>query len=798
MTIHTMSMTGLGLLSLLLPLAAQEAGKQATESGDRAAQELGESLQPLSEAFAAQEAKKQDSLRRLIHELDSGTASRGGSAYKAYNSLRSLGSLMVPSLLAELDGMGPFGLMNASNLLASFPDESLGGLVERYLKDPSPARQEMAAGLLSKLAPEVRRKLYPLALASKRDKVRLDGLHVMIGVGSSRDAVMSKISRIYEEGRTPTRTSLMYVLREHDYTRNPKGRQLLEQAMKDPDSRLRRAAYDVFIVQAKDEDEPAALAMVAKMDDQDRESFASSVFGFNRKWPGVLMLGLGSEEVRSQMPNFLNRNGIRLSSEQIESLLLAKDLNLARFGLERLGIRKELVPRMKPLLTLMDHPDSWIRQQASRLLIDHGPLLVLEGGRLADIGRGTRNYAQQIAILERATRGHWSKEMFELWNQIEQSEREVPGWNPGGDKSNLANLMARKVTAQDWPLVEDFLRQAWQDPRVGQDQRRSPYYPRWKAVQVMWNAGYLGRDLQTKALAVVGATTEKIAMLIFDQIGEALVPGEERPDLEAALFQLIAAARKDERDVSRVQKRHGYPRGEILDSAFSLLGRLPGSDRDAELLSYIGDPDLEVASGASTALLARSKDRRAVYAAILESPHAQSLIMARMRDPLLAQDPKLRESIIGLLSNGLRTNWRQDQLAGFLGNLEEADRRELVRSLLTKGRKDLPWTTSIVLLGVLGDFKDPQYLPIYSLYLGDSKPEVRRHAILSIGRTFSPKAAPLLLEALKDDIAMNTSEAKAYLERIDEYLQARAKWTQRFGVKMPTTPEPSGPGRPKK
>jgi HEAT repeats len=758
---------------------------------------LGQSLKPLSSVFASQEAKKQDSLRRLIRELDLGPYSRGGAGAKAYNALRSLGSLMVPSLLAELDGMGPFGLMNASKLLASYPDESLGGLVERYLEDPSPARQEMAAGLLSKLAPESRRKLYPLALASKRDKVRLDGLYAMIGLGSSGEAVMAEIRRIYKEGRTPTRSSLVYLLGQHELLAKPSGRDLLRAAMLDPDRGLRESAFRVYVGHAKDEDEPKAMALMVKMDKYDRESFAELVMEAKRKWPGVLMMGLEFEDVRQQVPGFLNRMGIRLSAPQIESLIVSKDTNLVRLGLERLRVRKELVPEMKPLLALMDHPDSYVRQTATNLLSENGPLLVLEGGRLSKLRQGSR-FGGPIAVLEKAHSGHWSKEMLTLWEEIEQVERENPGLNVTGDKINLGRLMARKLTAADWPLVEHFLRQAWLDPRVAISIRSSHYYSRRNAAAALLNAGYLDRDLQPKALLLTSVTTEKIAMLIFDQVSESLVDGEARPRIEGALFQLIADASSNKRDSSQVQKRNAYPRGELLESSFSLLEQLPGSDRDAELLGFIKSPERQVASGASRALLSRTKDRNAVYAAILASPHAESLINRQLGDPLLAQDEKLRETIVVLLSKSLLKTVRHDQLEAFLRNLAPDERRTVLNSLLGKGAKGVSSNNKMVLLKVLGDFKDPSYLSIYEYYLADPQDPVRGEAIMSIGRTFSPKAAPLLLEALKDDFEDNSTMAKSYLMRIDEYLQEKAKWTERFGVRKPTTPGPSGPTHPKK
>lgn len=797
MTTIGTSLCGMGILALVLPLSAQKPGPQKPgqspqESGDRAAQELEESVQAGRVPEEAPKPVQSASLRRLIHDLDLGPSNqRGGKAATAYNSLRSLGTLMVPSLLAELDDLGPFGLMNASKLLMSYPDESLDTLVERYLRDASAARQEMASGLLGRLRPQARRRLYPLALESKRDKVRLDGLSAMISLGVEQKKVLSEVSRIYDQGRTSTRTSLLFRIGQSELVKTAQGQALLRRAMVDPEDRLRQVALSIFVEQATDKDEDEVLALLARLGPEDRRVAVKQSIDSGRRWPRVFMKALEFDDLRLAVPGLLNGRGVRLSAQQIQSLLGSQDLNLVRFALGRLAVRKELVASTKPLVELMAHPDYGIRSQATKLLVENGCLMLLESGRFLDLPGQNRTFSDQIKILERVPSGHWVKEMFEVWKNVEKAEILSPGLSLAVQKSSLARLMARQVRAADWPMVESFLRSAKEDPMVAKS-GKSGFSNRMLVVDRLLTAGFLTRDLQAKALLLIPSTSADVAMALFNRISEDLVPGEARPDIEGALFGVLSEMNKKEPRPEPRDLRNVLPRGELLPSIFQLLAVLPSSSRDAELVGLIDDADETMASGAVTALLQRSSDPRGVLAAMLESRHSEVLLKWNLQRNELAQDKDLREKTIAKLETGLLDHVSTGLLEDFLENLRKSDRSQVLIKLLGHGGRKLDPGAARTLLSSLGRYREERYLPIFQEYLSHRDDEVRSQAIEAIGKTFSPKAAPLLIEALKDEA--NAETAREYLVRIDEYIQEKIKWQKRFSG---LTPMPAGPSVPK-
>jgi len=785
----------MGILALVLPLSAQKAGQPPQESGDRAAQELEESVQAGRVPEKAPKPVQSASLRRLIHDLDMGPANQGGNAATAYNSLRSLGTLMVPSLLAELDDLGPFGLMNASKLLMSYPDESLDTLVERYLKDASAARQEMASGLLGRLGPLARRRLYPLALESKRDKVRLDGLSAMISLGVEQKQVLSEVSRIYDQGRTSTRTSLLFRIGQSELVKTAQGKALLGRAMVDPEDRLRREALSIFVEQATDKDEDEVLTLLARLGPEDRRVTVEQSIDSGRRWPRVLMKALEFDELRSRVPGLLDRRGIRLSAQQIQSLLGSQDLNLVRFALGRLAVRKELVASMKSLLELMAHPDYGIRSQATNLLVENGSLMLLESGRFLDLTGQSRSFSDPIKVLELVPSGHWVKEMFEVWENVEKAEILSPGLSLAVQKSSLARLIARQARAADWPLVERFLRTANEDPQVATS-RKSGFSNRMLVVDSLLTAGFLTRDLQAKALLLTPITSSDIATALFHRISEDLVPGEARPDIEGALFGVLSEMNKKEPRPEPRDLRNSLPRGELLPSIFQLLAVLPSSSRDADLMGLIDSADETMASGAVTALLQRSSDPRGVLAAMLESRHSEVLLEWNLQRRELAQDKDLREKTVAKLDAGLLDHVTTGLLEDFLENLRKSDRSQILVKLLGSGERKVDPDVTRALIASLGEYREESYLPIYQKYLSNRDDNVRYAAVKAIGQTFSPKAAPLLIEALKDEA--HAGLARQYLVRIDEYIQEKIKWQKRFSGLAPMPAGPSVPNPAKK
>jgi hypothetical protein len=83
-------------------------------------------------------------------------------------------------------------------------------------------------------------------------------------------------------------------------------------------------------------------------------------------------------------------------------------------------------------------------------------------------------------------------------------------------------------------------------------------------------------------------------------------------------------------------------------------------------------------------------------------------------------------------------------------------------------------------LGAVGLRKDVRYLP--QLVKGASHPDrsVRIQAANALGNTFSREAGSHLIEMLRDDSPSVRQAAQAALDQIANYLDARAKWEERF------------------
>ena len=57
---------------------------------------------------------------------------------------------------------------------------------------------------------------------------------------------------------------------------------------------------------------------------------------------------------------------------------------------------------------------------------------------------------------------------------------------------------------------------------------------------------------------------------------------------------------------------------------------------------------------------------------------------------------------------------------------------------------------------------------------------MRLQAVTALGRTFSPLAAPYLMDALRDPDKLVRSFASTNLEQLSNYLDEREKWEDRF------------------
>ena len=136
----------------------------------------------------------------------------------------------------------------------------------------------------------------------------------------------------------------------------------------------------------------------------------------------------------------------------------------------------------------------------------------------------------------------------------------------------------------------------------------------------------------------------------------------------------------------------------------------------------------------------------------------------------------------------------------YLNTLSVEDRTGMALGILA-GQKDRPMVhhdPATSALRVLGDQEDVvKFIPQFAQVLRHPEMRTRLTAVLQLGRTYSPRAVPYLLQALKDESSTVRNEATQILERFETYRNQ----VQRFRELTTTEwPEPVKPevGKPKK
>jgi len=196
-----------------------------------------------------------------------------------------------------------------------------------------------------------------------------------------------------------------------------------------------------------------------------------------------------------------------------------------------------------------------------------------------------------------------------------------------------------------------------------------------------------------------------------------------------------------------VRGQENHPKAWLVNAAANAALQVAGASREKLLLELLASPSVAVV-------------RTALYTA---GPR----ISAEFRDGM-------REAV-------LRVGESLDNDASLFGQLDTDDRLALAVAVL-ESERFAKFTRDLCreALRTVGLRKDVRYLP--QLVKGASHPDevVRVQAAQAIGNTFSREAGPHLIEILRDDRAEVRKAAQDALDQIANYLDARAKWEQRF------------------
>jgi hypothetical protein len=776
----------LALLAMSIITPSPDIQGQGTEASRSpiAAKELRETLQPKTSFQPKRNAPWQDTLSRLIHDLDTGSGTdRNSPAFRAIASLDQLGSLMVPSLIKELDRMGPFGLMNASKLLSTFPDENLAPLVERFLKDSSPVRQEFAAKLLPKLDPKDQAKLYPQALSSKRDKVRLAGFLSMIRLKKPKDEILTQMFQAFKEGRSSTKIEILKIMRAKKLYTDSRGKNIFQQAVHSPEGPVFDQAIRMFLDSINPyvpSYENEALALLEKLPKERQVTMLDLIAMRKPRWPNILLKAIETPSTNTHfIIKALEAHSIPLPEKTIFNLLSRRDEGLLDFLLNQLSARKDLLPRMSPLLNLLENPNSRIRSRTSSLIFEKAPELLLKSPKfLQDPLQSRVSYIDKISILGRVQKGHWPQQMFGLWKDMEAYEGIHLGRKLRKEKNLLANIMSEKLTDQDWPWIQEFILEPHGEPQA----KGQIGFTRDQLLKAILRKKVLTPEIQLKALALSPKVSRQHMKTILGQIGKALTFNENRPRLEALAFKILGTdcrAKNPEGDSGEFKLSRYYLAAGIF---LRILAHLPSSSYDKYLWKWLQSSQEDLVSLSSGALQKRINNRREelirYYLTILESPFLIETIGIDLEIPLLIDDPKLQEAVCKGLQGGLLRKIDSVTFQDYLNKLDAATRKTLVIQILKKNKKGIESDMAEVLLKTLGSFHSADNIPIFKPYLQNPDPTIKQAALQAIGETFSLKAVPILLESLKDMALKKT--AKAGLRALDEYTKEKVKWEKRF------------------
>ena len=802
-------------LGLTLPtLQAKKPGKapaptrQALQS--QAQQELKESLHPKPGQSKGQQGKIeqaegwQDTLHRLIHDLDSGSAARAGQAERASTQIKDLGLLMVPALVKELDSLGPFGLSNVGDLLfdlfenndqgESFPDAAFLPLTLRFLQDLSSARREFAARLFPLFSPQAQERLLTVFLNSKHRGGWLQALPSILQLNLSPEEKFKAVMRVFQQVNREGKGKILEQFEEAPPLPRDLEKTLIQEALKYPDSRIRRAALDLFVSHAKESEENQAFALFQQLANQDKKVLIRGVAKSHPNWSKLLLYGLDFPSTRKVALKALDSHRTPIPSQSIHRLLESEEPDLLPSLFQRLKEKNDLSPFAKTLLALLDSPHPKVQKQTIDFLFEKSPSILVQYPKFPQLDDKLLPFPQKISILNRvrmdpqvAGGGSVVRQALALWKEMEKIEARNPDASFEDEKSLLAEALADWVRPKDWPLLKTFLLTPYEDPDRSIPGKNR--YTRFQLTEEVLPRFLVTPEIEMETLSMLPRLHPDLRENILLAIQNAEEPKDPSdPDsikLREAAMDLV------EKLVSQKGSNHvqsgilGDPAELAQEIGDDLLSQLPGSGRSQRVWNWLHSPKKElVRIGCkilSLSTIGHPKERRRFFQTLLQSPVLfRTWIPRELTSPLLAQDPSLREQVLKQLHGDILSSLGTGTLSTFLKRLDPSTRQTWIRQILQREKRFLHSSQVLLLLTALGEFRSSENLPVFQSFLPSGKKEIRLKALQAITDTYSPQAVAILIEALKEPRLK--AAAKKGLETIDEYMKAKEKWEKRFAL----------------
>jgi hypothetical protein len=261
----------------------------------------GAGLQGAQEPQAAQGGE--DPIQRLIAVLDTGAASNV-AVWDAAAQLSTLGSLVVPNLLAALPKLGPFGMNNVLDLVGQYDDARVGDTLAGMLEGGDPGLVSAIVGRMQKMKRGVVLSLAQKVATGKFESRALAAaLYAVLRVDSSSPFVEELARNLATSHGEAGQKSVVQLLGD---TRAPWAVGLLAEIMRNGPASYRGSATRQWIQCQPDLTEAKALAALAELAPEDLVLVCQQLREDRKEWVHVALLQL--ETVR-KMAKFEGETG---------------------------------------------------------------------------------------------------------------------------------------------------------------------------------------------------------------------------------------------------------------------------------------------------------------------------------------------------------------------------------------------------------------------------------------------------------------------------------------------------------
>ncbi len=698
----------------------------------------------LSSVLQQQAVAGDDPLLRLILKLD-GTASgtESDAAYRAKNELNSLGVLVAPVLRKHITKVGPVGARAILELLTSSPDDELPGFIESLLGTTGDQGYlaRLAADAIRYLPAEPRKRLGDRAAGSPIEALRIAGLTALATIPSERPRVVAAIRELVESPKTLAPRTAIVVLGLKSMSAVDEVGPLLEAWAASPNADIATTAVRTWMSRNDGITDAVASAFFARLPEPSKSAFITATIDFRIKWPSILIQGLASERTRNDALNALQGMSADVPAAAIASLLqFTPDGHNARpFSLLRRcqdsGAEDIVVEQLarKSFGTTEDRRTAvdYVRRVAPKRLI---PLL---GDLLYYLAHedGQEVLRTLIEQGDSSVVGPLTRALI--------TERIPSIDGPKSVRAFAVDAIAKWNDASTLPSLQALLAARLNDPT------RALVLERLPASVARW---LTPSDVPALLKALDGA--QDVFVEAFMNVAKRKITADQ---LDAA----VALAESTTHEA-------------LATGLVYMIAQTAGKNAATRLTPLITHklPAIRVEAVVASAPFAKDADFDRIATVVREAPPET---LARLLEaPNLASNDAVRAALVERIVAGSFTSSDVERFLRSLGGSGAA----VAREILALARDRRPPAAEEVVFGALTcTVPLPEAaLPEVTPFLMHAELSVRLAAVRAALSTYSMRAVPHLIEALKDPEPQMRGAANEALKSIRDYLSQKAEW----------------------